>query len=171
MFLLLTDLKEVVQIDPTYMQLVLRGTGLYFLLLFLIQFLRYHTNPKFATYTSSFSEAVFVVIVLLFILAKFYANISGYITLPNILILTAILAFWNFLFNLSSNHYSFVNKIVLPPPLLLVKNGKTLRIHMWWGSMTRDKLTEKLQEQGISDLSSLKRVFMEPGGNLVVLEK
>lgn len=68
-------------------------------------------------------------------------------------------------------HVPLIERLVHPPPLALVENGRLNRRNMRHELITESELMTQLREHGVDDISHVKRALMEGDGQLsIVLE-
>jgi uncharacterized membrane protein YcaP (DUF421 family) len=77
--------------------------------------------------------------------------------------------FWSLALNWLGYHVPLIGRLVHPPPLLLVKDGKLIRRNMRKEYITEDELMSMLREQGIDDLSQAAQVNLEGDGQISVV--
>jgi uncharacterized membrane protein YcaP (DUF421 family) len=107
---------------------------------------------------------------LLFLLFRFVLRRDvGAIGIADVLLLVLI-AGWNYLMDWGSFHVPMVRKLVEPPPLLLVKNGRLQRRNMRHELITTEELWGKLRMQGVRDLAQVQSAFIESDGEISVLK-
>jgi uncharacterized membrane protein YcaP (DUF421 family) len=95
------------------------------------------------------------------------AGESKSITEALLLITTIVL--WDWLFDWLGFRSPFWERILQPQPLLLVENGKVLKKNLDKEFITEDELLAQLREQGIADLGSVKKCYLESNGHFSVL--
>lgn len=84
------------------------------------------------------------------------------------LLLCGTLFFWNYALDFASYRFDAVAKILEPPPLPLVKNGRMLRRNMRQELITEEELASQLRQQEVEDLQEVKLAYLEPDGALSV---
>jgi uncharacterized membrane protein YcaP (DUF421 family) len=140
---------------------MLRGSVMYWLLFLLFRFvLRRDVG------------AIGIADVLLLVLiadASQNAMAGGYESITDGCVLVLTIAGWNYLMDWTSFHYPWVRKVVEPPPLLLIKNGRLQRRNMRHELITAEELWGKLRMQGVKDLAEVKSAFIESDGEISVL--
>lgn len=94
---------------------------------------------------------------------------GGYDSITDGCILVATIAGWNYVLDSMSFHFPAVRRLVQPPPLALVQNGKLQRKAMRQELITADELQSKLREQGIENLDEIKIAYLEEDGEISVL--
>ena len=92
-----------------------------------------------------------------------------YHSVPDGLMLVGTIIFWSFFLDWLSFRFPLVRRLVEPPPLCLVRDGKMLRHHMRRELMTVDELMAQLRENGVENLAQVKRAYMEGDGHISVI--
>lgn len=95
------------------------------------------------------------------------AGDSRSITEALILITTIVL--WDWFFDWLGFSSKFWGRILEPQPLLLIENGKIIRKHLDQELIKEDDLRSQLREQGIADIGSVRKCFLESNGHFSVL--
>jgi uncharacterized membrane protein YcaP (DUF421 family) len=85
------------------------------------------------------------------------------------LLLVATIGFWDYLLDWLGYRYPFFERLLRPPPLLLVSRGRLMRQNMKREMITEDELRSLLREQGVDDYRSVHRCYLEGDGRLSVL--
>jgi uncharacterized membrane protein YcaP (DUF421 family) len=99
------------------------------------------------------------------------AMAGSYTSITDGLLLVATIAGWALALDWLGYRFGFVERLVHPAPLTLIENGKVLRRNMRRELVTMDELMSHLREQGIDDVSRVKRAYVEGDGNISVIEK
>lgn len=84
------------------------------------------------------------------------------------LVLTIV--FWDFLLNFLSYRFKAFARVLAPAPLLLVENGRMNKRNMRSELITAEELQGQLRQQGISQLSEVKRACLEANGEISVVK-
>jgi len=155
---MLADLFRVA-VDP--LELVVRGTLMYWFLLMLFRFVLRRDVGSIGIAD--------VLLVVLIADASQNAMSGGYGTVAEGFIVVGTIAAWNYALDWISYHSSLVRRLIEPPPLLLVKNGKPNRRAMRRELVTTDELLAKLREHGFERLDQVKAVRMESDGEITVV--
>lgn len=85
------------------------------------------------------------------------------------LLLIGTIFFWNYLFDLLGFKFPFVQRVLEPEPLLLIKDGKLLHKNLEKEMITEEELRAQLREQGIEDISTVKKSCLESNGHFSVI--
>jgi len=158
--LLQIDLNELFQIESTVLSQFLRGSILYLGILILMRLIPRRTGGELAA-----MDLIFILLIAesaSHSLGDYTSVTEGFIT-----ILTIIA--WNFLINLLSYYFPFIEKLVSHPPVQIIKNGRILRKNMRREFLTEEELIGHLREQGIEDISKVKKACIESEGTISVI--
>lgn len=85
------------------------------------------------------------------------------------LLLIATIIAWDWLFDLLGFRSKFWSRVLEPEPLLLVKDGRMIGKNLESEMITEDELMSQLRQQGLEDLSTVKKVYLESNGHFSVL--
>ena len=66
---------------------------------------------------------------------------------------------------------SWLAKVLEPPPLLLIDNGRILRRNLRVEFISDDELRSKLREHGVDDPALVAKAYIEPDGEVTVIKK
>ena len=83
----------------------------------------------------------------------------------------ATLVFWNYLLDFLSFRFPATERFTAPSPLCLVCDGRKLRRSMRREFITDAELDEKICEQGIENIASIRPMFLEADGEMSVVKK
>ena len=64
-----------------------------------------------------------------------------------------------------------LQKVLEPPPLLLIRHGRLLRRHMRHEFLSEDELIAKLREHGVEDYAEVEKAYMETDGQFTVIRR
>lgn len=111
-------------------------------------------------------------VMLLVLIADAASNgMSGtYESITDGCILVATLAGWNYFLDWLSFHFPAVERLVKPPPLVLIRNGKLQRKAMRQELITVEELQSKLREQGIESVEQVKIAHLEEDGEISIVK-
>lgn len=87
------------------------------------------------------------------------------------LLLVATIMAWSHAIDWLGHRFPRFQRLMYPPPLLLVRNGVLMRRNMRREFLTEEELMSQLRQQGVSDVTEVKEAFMEGDGNISVLQK
>jgi uncharacterized membrane protein YcaP (DUF421 family) len=147
---------------PTHsvLEMFVRGSIMY---LFIFALLRFVLKRQ----TGGLSTPDILLIVLLADAAQ-NGMANEYKSVTEGIIVVCTIVFWNFAIDWVEFHFPAMERILRPPPLLLVKDGNVLRRHLRQELVTMDELMSRLREEGVTDPKEVKQAYMEPDGNISV---
>jgi uncharacterized membrane protein YcaP (DUF421 family) len=142
------------------LELVLRGTIMYLAILALMRVFRRQAG--------SLSMPDLLVVVLVADAAQ-NGMASEYSSVTDGLVLIATIYGWNYLLDVAAYRWGAVHRLLNPPPLALVQDGRVLRRNLRKEMLTPDDLMEQLREQGVERLSEVRHCRLEGDGHLSVV--
>jgi uncharacterized membrane protein YcaP (DUF421 family) len=143
------------------LELVVRGSAMYLLLLAALRFLvRRHIGSL------SLMDLLLMVLI-----ADAAQNAMGdqYRSVTEGIVLCGTLIAWNFFFDWLAYRSPAFQKLVEPPPLPVIRNGKLLRRNMHQEFLTEDELLSQLRQQGVQDARTVKLAYVEPDGGVSIV--
>ncbi len=143
------------------LELIIRGSVVYLALFALLRVCRRQTG--------SLSMTDLLLLVLIADAAQ-NAMASDYKSVPDGIVLVATLVFWSYALDWLAYRYPLIGRFVHPPPLELVRNGRTNRQNLRRELITQDELMSQLREQGISTLAEVKSARLEGDGQISVIK-
>jgi uncharacterized membrane protein YcaP (DUF421 family) len=156
------DWKAIFLPDIPLIEIVLRGSVMYLALFILLRIIL-----KRQSGTLGITD-----LLLITLLADASQNgmAGSYKSLPNGIVLVATIIFWDFALDWLSYKSPGFQRLIEPPPLLLVKDGQLLRRNMRKELITEEDLMMQLREQGISEIFKVKEAHIESDGHISVVE-
>jgi uncharacterized membrane protein YcaP (DUF421 family) len=148
-----------ISIDP--LELVARGTLMYWFL-----FLLFRLVLRRDVGSIGIADVLLLVLIAD---ASQNAMAGGYGSVTEGCILVGTIAGWNYALDWIAYHWPVVRRLIEPPPLLLVKNGRINRRALRREMVTNDELMAKLREHGYERLEQVKAVRMEGDGEITVV--
>jgi uncharacterized membrane protein YcaP (DUF421 family) len=146
--------------DVALIEIVARGSVLYFAILILLRLMPRRMGGELAT-----MDLIFIVLI-----AQGAAHsMGGYTSVADGFVLIATLIGWNYLINALSYRLTFIEWLVSSPPLPVVRNGKFLRRNMRKEFLTEEELMGHLREHGIDDVSQVKAAYVESEGKITAI--
>jgi uncharacterized membrane protein YcaP (DUF421 family) len=97
------------------------------------------------------------------------AMAGPYDTVAEGMILVSTIVGWNFLLDWASYRFEAVRRFTLPPPLLLVRQGRILHANLRKEMISVDELGIALRQKGIEDVAEVRKAFMEADGSISIL--
>ncbi len=157
------DVSALFRLSVDPLELVLRGSAMYWFLFLLFRFLLRRDVG-----------ALGIADVLLLVLvadASQNAMAGGYQSVADGCLLVLTIALWNYLFDWAGFHVVWLRRFIEPPQVQLVRRGRILVGNLRRQLMTIEELQSKLREQGIEQLSEVKLAAMEPDGAISVIRR
>ncbi len=81
-------------------------------------------------------------------------------------VVVGTILFWNYFINYVTYRFPFMERMLRPAPLLLVRDGVMNRRNMRREFISEEELLSALREEGIDELSKVKYAYMEPDGRI-----
>lgn len=159
-FIALINWHELFVPSVNPLELVLRGSVMYLLILAAMRVLR--REPGALTTPD-------LLVVVLVADAAQNAMASEYHSLTEGAILVATIFAWNYGLDWLGFRVQWIHKLLNPPPLLLIKDGRVQRRNLRSELLRETDLAEHLRQQGVEDFAEVKRAYLEPDGHLSVI--
>lgn len=156
------DLGAVFGLGMNPLELVLRGTAVYWFLFLLFRFVLRRD-------AGSLGIADILLLVLIADASQ-EAMTGGYSTVSEGVILMSTIAGWNWFMDWASWRWNAVRRFAEPPPLVLVRRGRMLARNMRREYVTTPELMAALREQGVDKLADVKMARMEADGRISVIK-
>ena len=155
------DYANLFAINTSPLELMLRGTLMYWFLLLIFRFVL-RRDPG----SLSVADILFVVII-----ADASQNglSGGYDSVAEGFILVGTLVFWNYALDWASFRWKAVHLLTEAPPLPLVKAGRVLMRNLRKEYLTVEDLQAQLRLAGIEDIGRVRAAYLEGDGKLSVL--
>lgn len=157
------DWKSIFLLDIPLLEIILRGSVMYIALFILLRLVLKRqtgdlrmTDLLLITLIADASQNG---------MAGDYKSISGGI------LLVGTIMFWDYAFDWLAFRFDWFQRLVAPPPLPIIKNGKLLRRNMRSELITEEELMSQLREQGLEHLEQVKEAFVEGDGHISVLKR
>ena len=87
------------------------------------------------------------------------------------LLLVGTIIFWSYALNWLGYHFPFLDKLIKPDKLLLIKNGQMIKENMRKELITRQELMSEVRANGLTDLATIREAYMEPTGKISIICK
>jgi uncharacterized membrane protein YcaP (DUF421 family) len=160
--MLAMEWSKLFAIEVPLLELVVRGSAMY---LFLFITLRIVVRRQLGT-----TGASDLLMLVLIADAAQNAMSSHYNSVLEGCVLCATIIFWNYFIDWLEFMFPSLGRLIEPPPMPLIVDGviqwKNLRREL----ITLDELNSQLREQGIADVSEVKRAFQEGDGHISVIK-
>jgi len=157
------DWRAVFVPDTPALEIIVRGSVMYLALFALLRFVLRRE-------AGSIGVADLLVIVLIADAAQ-NGMATGYTSIADGILLVATIVFWAYALNWLGYHFPAVQRLIHPPPLPLVRDGRLLRRNMRRELITEDELLSQLRLQGCEDLADVEFAAMEGDGRISVVTR
>ncbi len=155
------DWGRVFAFDTPWLEIVVRGTAIYLGLFLLLRLVL-----KRQAGTVGITDLLVIVLIAD---AAQNAMADDYRSVPDGLLLVAVIIFWSHALDWLGYRFPVLNRLVHPPPLPLIRDGRLLRQNMRRELMTEEDLLSQLREQGVLDIKDVKVACMEGDGRVSVV--
>lgn len=157
------DWSEIFGISTSPLELIVRGTAMY---LFLFALFRVVIRRRVG------SVGMADILVLVIIADAAQNGMSGeYRSVTEGAILVSTIIAWNVLADWLTYKSSFLQKLLEPPPLLLIDQGRVLWRNLRHEFISEEELRAKLREHGVTDYRQVAKAFLESEGEVSVIKK
>jgi uncharacterized membrane protein YcaP (DUF421 family) len=153
--------RELFVPDKSIFEIVLRGSITYLSLFLMLRFVLKRE-------AGSMGITDLLVIVLIADAAQ-NAMSADYHSVTDGILLVAVIIGWALALDWLGYHVPWLQRILKPPPLLLIKNGKMIRRNMRQELITEEELKSQLRQQGVEHVSEVKRACIEENGQLSIV--
>jgi uncharacterized membrane protein YcaP (DUF421 family) len=155
------DLASLFETTVDPLELVLRGTVMYWFLFLLLRFVL----------RRDIGSIGIADVLLLVVIADAAQNAmsGGYESITDGMILVGTIAAWNWSLDRLAYRFRSVRRVLEAKPLELVRDGKLMRRNMRKEYITPDEIMAKLREHGIDKLEAVKAATMESDGEITVI--
>jgi len=160
MKLLMIDWQDVFSLETDFPELLVRGSVLYVGILILMRFMPRRTGAEL-----SLMDLLWVLLI-----AEAAAHSMGdYTSLSDGVVLILIFMGWDYLINIVKQNSKVVERLLSSTPLLVVNNGKMIVRNMRKEYLSKEKLMSNLREQGIENISEVKKAYVEGEGMITAI--
>jgi len=99
------------------------------------------------------------------------AMAAEYRSVSDGLILISTILGWNLLFDFLAYRSPRLRRLLQPPEICLVRDGRIIHRNLRREFLTEDDLHAKLREHGINDLAEVRLAYMESDGTISVIPR
>lgn len=92
-------------------------------------------------------------------------------SVPNALAAVSALLFWNYTLDRLGHRWPWLQRLLEPQPLPVVRDGEPVRENLDAEGITDEELKAQLREHGIDDVSRVKLAMVEADGSVSVIPK
>ena len=96
---------------------------------------------------------------------------TGYLSIPEGLILASTFFFWSVTLDAVSYAFPRVGALIKSRPRPLIEEGEVNRRALRREFLTREELDAQLRLQGIDDINQVRRAYLEPNGMISVFKR
>jgi uncharacterized membrane protein YcaP (DUF421 family) len=160
MFVLNQHWLEVFVPTHSLLEMFVRGSIMYLVIFGLLRFI-------LKRQTGGLSTPDILLIVLLADAAQ-NGMADEYRSVTEGIVVVCTIIFWNFAIDWLEFRFPFMERILRPAPLLLIKDGHVLRRHLRQELITIDELMSWLRKENVEDAREVKQAYMEPDGTITV---
>jgi uncharacterized membrane protein YcaP (DUF421 family) len=96
---------------------------------------------------------------------------SNYKSVTDGIILVSSIAFWAYFLDWLGYRFPRIRRLLRPPPLLLIKDGRMQRRNMRQEMITEEELNGQLRERGIGKIEEVKKAYVEGDGRISVITR
>lgn len=157
------DFGALFSIGVHPLELVVRGTAMYWFLFLLFRFVLRRD-------VGSIGIADVLLLVLIADAAQ-NAMAGSYESITEGCLLVATIAGWNWLVDFATWRFASLRRVLEPQPLPLVRDGRLLRRNMRREFITVEELMSQLREHGLDSLEQVKAATMENDGQISVIRR
>ena len=144
-------------------EMVVRGTAMYWFL-----FILFRAVVRRRVGAVGISDMLLLVIIAD---AAQNAMAGEYRSVSDGFVLVGTIVAWNQFIDWMTYVSPRLQKVLEPPPLLLIRRGKLMRSHMRHELLTEEELKAKLREHGVEDYAEVDKAFMETDGHFTVIRR
>lgn len=163
MKLLDVDLAGLFAFTVSPLELMLRGTLMYWFLFIVLRFVLRRDVGSLGI-----SDFLFVVI-----LGDAAQNsmIGSANSATDGMVLIGTLVFWSYMLDFMSFQFPLIERFTSAPRLCLVRDGKLMRRNMRREFITEEELSAKIRHEGVDDLAAVKRMYLESDGEMSLIRQ
>ena len=143
------------------LEIIFRGTVVYLLLFAVLRVLRREAGGL---------GIADVLVIVLVADASQNAMANEYKSVTEGAILVGTIVFWNYTLDFLGYRFPRFRRLVRPAALPLIKDGRMLRKNMNSEMITEEELLGQLRQQGVDDVSSVKKCCLEGDGRISVVK-
>ena len=158
-----SDLVDVFAMTMPILELVVRGSIMYWFLVLVFRLILRRD-------VGSMGVTDFLFVVLLGDAAQ-NGMIGEATSTTDAVVLISTLVFWNVVIDWASWRFRAVERLLAAQRLVLVRDGRCHRRNMRREFITEAELMAKLREQGLEDMSKVKRMYLEPDGEISLIRE
>ena len=145
------------------LEMLVRGTAMYWFL-----FVLFRVVVRRRVGAVGISDVLLLVIIAD---AAQNAMAGEYRSVADGMVLVATIVGWNVLIDWATYRSAALERLLEPPPLVLVRNGRILHRHLRMDFISEKELRAKLREHGVTDPAQVAAAYMESDGAVSVIRR
>ena len=157
----MSDLIDIFAPQAGFLEMMIRGTAIYWVLLILLRLAGRRD-------VGSLGTADLLVLVLVADAAGDAMTGASTSVLDGAVVVATIVA-WSVAIDRLSYYVPVVDRLLEPESVCIVRNGRMIRANMRREQITRRELMEQLRLKGIGSLGNIKRAYIESTGEFSVI--
>ena len=157
------DLQSIFALSVSPWEMVIRGSAMYWFLFILFRLL-----VRRRVGAVGIGDVLLLVIIAD---AAQNAMAGEYRSVTDGMILVCTIVAWNVLTDWATYRWRAIERLLEPPPLLLVRNGRILHRHLRVEFISEAELRGKLREHGVTDPAEVEAAYMETDGAMSVIRR
>lgn len=110
-----------------------------------------------------------LLVVVLIAEAATEAMASNVRSLPDCILLTGTIIFWAYVLDWLGYRFKFIARVLRPPVVTLVRDGRLLRRNMQRELITEEELMSQLRQHGVQGLTEVREASIEGDGRVSVI--
>ncbi len=155
------DLQKLFRLDGPFLDILLRGTVMYLALFLMLRLVLKRQGTNLTD----------LLVIVLIADAAQNALAGPYDSITSGLLLVAVILFWAFTLDWLGFRFPVIGRLVSPPPLPLIEDGRLNRRNMRRELITEEELGAMLRQQGIEGIENVKQATLEANGELGTVQK
>jgi len=156
------DWQSVFIPTESLLEIFIRGTIMYLVMFALLRIFRRQAGAVGIA-------DLLVIVVIADAAQNGMAGESKSVTEAVLLIITIV--FWDYFLDFLGDKSNFFQRILAPREMLLINDGTPLRHNMHKEMISYEELMSQLRQQGIENVSEVKKCYLESNGRFSVLKK
>jgi len=145
------------------LEMLVRGTAMYWFL-----FMLFRVVVRRRVGAVGISDVLLLVIIAD---AAQNAMAGEYRSVADGMVLVATIVGWNVVIDWATYRSAALERLLEPPPLVLVRNGRILHRHLRMEFISEKELRAKLREHGVTDPAQVAAAYMESDGAVSVIRR
>ena len=157
------DFASIFYLTVSPLELVLRGTLMYWFLFIVFRFVLRRE-------VGSLGISDFLFVVILGDAAQ-SGMIGSATSAIDGMVLIGTLVFWSYMLDFMSFKFPVVQRFTAASRLCLVRDGKLLRKNMRREFITDEELNAKIRQEGVEDIAKVKLMYLESDGEMSLIRQ